>query len=109
MRGGVLLEIPPLHWACPSCSWTHVTRLAQPHTPMHPCPGAGGMNVFGVAAQQVATVHHVVREREDYVGGELVQLAPETGRPVMAVETHYADGRTDSAVYAPTATAEIGA
>ncbi len=76
---------------------------------MHPCHGAGGMQVFGTPAEQLAVVRHVVREREDYVGRERVQLAPQTGRPVMAVETHYADGRMDSAVYAPTATAETGA
>jgi hypothetical protein len=105
---GVLLEPPAKHWGCPSCSWTHVTRLAQPHAPMHGCPGAGGMQVFGTPVAQLAVVRHVVRERDDYIGGEVVQLAPDTGRPVMAVETHYADGRMDSAVYAPTATAEIG-
>jgi len=109
MRGGVLLDVPPKHWGCPSCSWRHVTRLAAVHAPMHACPGAGGMNVFGTPAEQLAAVHHVLRERDDYVGSDRVQLSPETGRPVMAVETHYADGRIDAAVYAPTAVAEVGA
>lgn len=46
---------------------------------------------------------HIVREREDYIGRELVQFAPENGRPVMAVETHHDSGRVDAIVYLPTA------
>jgi hypothetical protein len=43
------------------------------------------------------------RDREDYVGHELVQVDGEA-RPVMSIVTRYSDGRTDCAVLAPRAT-----
>jgi hypothetical protein len=43
------------------------------------------------------------RDREDYVGHELVQVDGEA-RPVMSIVTRYGDGRTDCAVLAPCAT-----
>jgi len=42
-------------------------------------------------------------DREDYVGKDVVQTIPETGRPVMAVTVTRDDGE-DRAVYAPCAT-----
>jgi hypothetical protein len=45
------------------------------------------------------------RDREDYVGGELVQTDGE-GKPLMAVVTTRDDGE-DCAVYAPCATADV--
>jgi hypothetical protein len=45
-----------------------------------------------------------LREREDYVGNELVQLDPERQRPVMSIVTTRDNGQ-DVAVFAPTATA----
>jgi hypothetical protein len=44
------------------------------------------------------------REREDYIGGELVQL--HEGRPVMSVITERDEGQ-DCAVFAPTAVARL--
>ena len=46
-----------------------------------------------------------LREREDYVGNERVQLDPELHRPVMSIVTTRADGSNDTMVFAPTATA----
>lgn len=94
-------------WRCPSCTELHVTKLAAPHAPMHQCRGQAGLLVPFVPAGARAV--HVVREREDYVGDELVQLAPGTGRPVMAVQTIHDDGHEDATVYAPAARATIGA
>jgi hypothetical protein len=48
---------------------------------------------------------HRTVEREDWVGGELVQT-DEDGRPVMAVVTVRDDGQ-DCTIFAPTATATI--
>jgi len=45
-----------------------------------------------------------VREREDYVGEEVVRLDPERKRPVMSIVTTREDGTNDAIVFAPTAT-----
>ena len=88
-------------WYCPNCKQTAITTEAKPHTRFHACAGLRGITAplveEGVRVQVTAT------EREDYVGAELAQT-DETGRPVMAVRTDYADGRNDVAVLAPTAT-----
>jgi len=100
----VLILEPPIHdWYCPSCGQTDQTREAQPHTRFHVCPKLRGLTAPMVAAGVSARL--VLREREDYVGRERVQLDPELGRPVMSLVTEYADGRTDAAVFAPTAVA----
>jgi hypothetical protein len=48
----------------------------------------------------------ILREREDYVGTERVQLIEVDGkaRPVMAAVTERPDGSNDTVVYAPVAT-----
>ena len=92
----------PVHeWSCPSCDRRSITREVLPQARPHACAGRLGLQVPMVPAG--ARVRHVTREREDYVGKELVQYAPENGRPVMAVETHHDDGRIDAVAYAPTA------
>jgi hypothetical protein len=99
-----LLAVPVTDWYCPSCRATDQTRIAGPHDRMHPCPGLRGLSVpmmrKGVAAK------HELREREDYVGRELVQLDPERGRPVMSIVTTRDNGQ-DCRVFAPTAVARI--
>lgn len=97
----VLLQVPEQRWECLSCDLKQVTREARPHARMHPCKGLAGLTVPMVPAGTRGT--HRVHEREDYIGGELVQYAPGTGRPVMSVTTERDDGE-DVAVYAPTAT-----
>jgi hypothetical protein len=47
------------------------------------------------------------KEREDYIGNDMVQLDGE-GRPVMSLVTTREDGQ-DCTVYAPTATMRGGA
>ncbi|MDN5857147.1 MAG: VRR-NUC domain-containing protein [Pseudonocardia sp.] len=99
MLGGM-----PVHeWECPSCDRRSITREVVPLARPHVCAGRMGLRLPMVPAGSLA--RHVVREREDYIGGELVQLTPETGRPVMAVETQFPNGRVDAVVYAPTAIA----
>lgn len=96
-------EVPLLaaesHWECPKCTAVHVTRLAQPHAPMHQCKGMAGLLVPYVPAGSRAKV--TGHEREDYIGGEMVQLDGE-GRPVMSV-TIEDDNHQDAVVYAATA------
>ena len=100
----VPLLSPQTHWVCPNCDLTDVTRTVGAHSRMHPCPGARGMTVPMVPDGVRCKVE--LREREDYVGREVVQV-DENGRPVMSVVTTRDDG-TDCAVYAPCATASIG-
>lgn len=89
-------------WACPNCTATHVTHEQRPHTPFHTCPGLRGITAPYVAAGTRAKVE--TREREDYVGRELVTTDGD-GRPVMSVVTTRDDGSNDVAVMAPCATA----
>jgi hypothetical protein len=42
----------------------------------------------------------VVNERQDYIGRDIVDL-DERGHAPMSVSTHHADGRVDTAVFAP--------
>lgn len=105
LRGAVLLDLPDTHWVCPNCPVEAKTPGTVPNR-FHTCRGRGvyagltaPMVPKGVSAK--VTAH----EREDYVGGELVQY--HQGRPVMAVSTETDHGR-DVAVFAPTATLTSG-
>ena len=97
---------PYFEWRCPECGQTART----PPTPaksqtMHPCPKLRGLSAPMVREDQSAQI--VLHEREDYVGDTDVQLDPELNRPVMSMETKYADGHTDLRVYAPRARVKI--
>lgn len=91
-------------WTCPNCDLTDVTHEAQPHTRYHACRGLRGLSAPMVPAGTRCKVE--AREREDYVGKELVQTDGE-GRPVMAIVTERWDGSNDVAVLAPCATADL--
>jgi hypothetical protein len=99
-----LLAPPECHWACPNCDLQQVTREAQPHSRFHDCPGLAGLSAPMVPAGTRCKVEAV--EREDYIGGEDVQLDG-NGRPVMSVITTRDDGN-DVTVYAPTAHGRLG-
>lgn len=101
-----LLAVPVKRWECQHCSFRDTTRQAGPHTRFHPCSGLGGLSTPMVEEGTVCRVVQV--DREDYVGSEDVQLT-DTGRAVMAVRTEYPDGRSDCAVYAPTAHLRLSA
>lgn len=99
-RGAVLLERPTQRWVCPNCPVTDTTSGFTPNR-YHRCRGAGifaGLLAPLVPAGTRAKV--AVREREDYIGDEDVQL--HRGRPVMSVVTTRDEG-TDALVFAPTA------
>jgi len=99
-----MLHIPLLRpskhrWYCPNCDQTHVTQEALPHIPFHPCAGLRGLSAPFVPAGTKAKVE--ARERDDYVGREIVQT-DDAGRPVMSIITTRDEGQ-DCAVLAPMA------
>lgn len=97
---------PEQRWSCPNCNQETVTHEAKPHTRFHACRGLRGLVAPMIPAGTKARVY--LREREDYVGADLVQRDPQLGRPVMSVVTERPDGSNDAVVFAPTAHAEIG-
>jgi hypothetical protein len=107
MPGPVLLDVWQ-DWECPAkCGKEERTRPLAPNSArFHPCPKRHGLTVPLVRAGTDCTA--VAMLREDYVAGELVQTAPDDGKPYASLLTYYADGRNDAVVYAPTARASIG-
>lgn len=91
-------------WYCPNCGKRDQTREVRPHTRFHTCPKLRHLTAPMLPAGTKAKVE--LREREDYVNGELVQLDPERGRPVMSVVTTRDTGQ-DCIVFAPTATGGV--
>lgn len=99
------VSIQPVHrWYCPNCHKTDVSHEVRPHSRFHVCPKLRGLTAPMVPAGTKAKV--TLREREDYVNGDNVQLDPERRRPVMSIVTERDDGKQDVAVFAPTATAK---
>ncbi len=92
-------------WYCPACHKTDITtdmHGGKPHTRFHTCPKLGFLTTpmlpVGVKGKLEA------REREDYVGNEMVRLDA-NNRPVMSVVTTRDNGQ-DTTVYAATANAK---
>lgn len=94
----VLLRVER-RWECPNCDDTDVTHEAQPHSRFHCCRGLRGLSAPMVPAGTRCKVE--AREREDYVGRELVHVDGD-GRPVMSIVTTRDNGQ-DCAVLAPCA------
>jgi hypothetical protein len=88
------------HWECPNCTFTDVTTDPVPHTRYHSCRGLRGLSAPMVPAGTRAKVE--AREREDYVGSEVVATDGD-GRPVMSIVTTRDEGQ-DCTVLAPMAT-----
>jgi hypothetical protein len=93
-------------WSCPNCPATHLTRIAQPHAPFHPCPGLRG--ILAPYVVDGTRVNVTACEREDYAGAEKGLRLDGEGRAIMAVNTERWDGSSDRAVFAPVATAGSG-
>ena len=89
-------------WWCPSCKQETVTHDPKVRMVGHVCPKNRFLSVPMVRKGTKAKIE--VREREDYVGKELVTLDPERERPVMSIVTTRDNGQ-DTAVFAPTARA----
>lgn len=99
MSVAVPLLVRVIDWVCPNCSTTSQTEEPRPHSQMHWCPGLRGLYAPMVPAGTKAKVE--ARDREDYVGNDLVQT-DENGRPVMSIVTTRDNGE-DVRVLAPTA------
>lgn len=112
MNEPVLLD-PEKHWECASCGVQHVTIDYRVTTPLHPCSKLNGMEVPftevppGQEKLRRFSARHVLKEREDYIGQEQVQM--HNGRPIMALSTERPDGSNDLRVYAPTSFASLRA
>jgi hypothetical protein len=89
-------------WYCPNCGKEDVSTEPNPHSRFHVCPKLRYLSAPMVRVGTAAKVE--LREREDYVNGDLVRLDPERRRPVMSIVTTRDNG-TDVAVFAPSATA----
>jgi hypothetical protein len=107
VRGAVVLNAYQ-DWVCPSrCGVEERTAPLAPNSSrFHPCAKNHGLTVPLVRAGADCTAEAVLRA--DYVKDEMVQTAPEDGRPYMSLITRYADGSNDAVVYAPTARASFG-
>ena len=93
------LLISARRWTCPDCPVEAVTHEAQPHSQLHQCKAHGGLAVPMVLDGTKAGI--TIREREDYVGTDMVQL--HEGRPIMSVTVERDNGQ-DVAVFAASAT-----
>jgi hypothetical protein len=91
------------NWYCPQCGLTTQTADPRIAVPLHPCPKLRGLMTPMLEQGTAGKIE--IREREDYIGDELVQLDP-TGRPVMSMVTTR-DAGTDARIYVPTATASV--
>lgn len=95
--------VPPAQvWCCQFCTTRVRTHGQGVATPLHPCQAHAGFRLPMVAERPDGGRDGHVRlvDREDYVGGEDVQLMD--GRPIMRAEVVREDGN-DAWVYAPTA------
>lgn len=96
---GLLLDFGKYYeWYCPSCGLTERTRPLPNR--WHTCPRMKMMTIQLVRRGVNAKIE--LREREDYVGNERVQLLGEDKRPIMSVVTTRDEGQ-DVIVFAPTA------
>lgn len=89
-------------WVCPNCKAEHRSPAILPNR-FHVCPRLRYLTAPMVLAGTSAKVE--LREREDYVNGDMVRLDPERRRPVMSIVTTRDNGQ-DCVVFAPTATAK---
>lgn len=94
-----MVQILTQLWYCPHRNCESCARTVDSKIPMHPCKGLAGLMAPLVREGEGAKVE--VREREDYVGREIVQFSADN-RPVMSVVTTRDTGQ-DCTVYAPLA------
>lgn len=88
-------------WECPECGAAERTPPVPPNgTRFHPCPRLHDLTAPLVRAGTDCKL--VAVERGDYLHGA-EQRTGDDGKPYMAVETVYADGRNDVAAFAEVA------
>ncbi|MGE5228141.1 MAG: hypothetical protein ACM3MJ_00290 [Deltaproteobacteria bacterium] len=93
---------PTIRWYCPrGCGVEAVTHEARPHSRLHRCAKTYGLETPLLPVGTKGKVE--VKEREDYIGTEMVQLDPERGRPVQSLITTRDEGQ-DVVMFMPAAT-----
>ena len=90
-------------WQCPACGLEDRTR-PRPNR-FHSCPKLHGLTAPMTRAGTDCTL--VAVERGDYLR-TAEQRTGDDGRPYMAVETVYADGRNDVTAFPEVAVARFG-
>lgn len=89
---------PARRWECPSCRRQLKTDKPVTTFPLHTCKAQRGLTVPFVEVHGVEfdprSTRHVIVERDDYVGREIVQTDGE-GRPITAIVTERRDGSND--------------
>jgi hypothetical protein len=96
MAGAHILSNPDKHWYCPECAREHVTKLSEPHTPLHQCPKLRGAWVPFVEEGIKARLK--VNYREDYLKGNIATMDGD-GNAIQSVQTQRDDGE-DCAIFA---------
>lgn len=86
------------NWYCPNCGLRDTTAGPRPNR-YHTCPALHGLTAPLLPESVKAKVTAQLREAD--VGTELVQTAPEDGKPYMTVTTLRDEGQ-DVIVFAPT-------
>jgi hypothetical protein len=97
--GRIPILQPSTRWWCPNCSFTDVTHTTGPHTRFHKCRGLKGLTAPMLQVGIKGKVES--REREDYVGKEIVTRDGD-GKPIMSIVTTRDEGQ-DCTVLAPLA------
>lgn len=103
---GVALLEASQDWYCPECGRSERTRPLPPNASRyHPCPQ---LHMLTAPLARAGTDCKLVAvERGDYLRGA-EQRTGDDGRPYMAVQTVYGDGRNDVTAFAEVAIARFG-
>lgn len=89
-------------WYCPSCHIEH--QSTGPLDARHKCPAHNGLDLPLVLRGRDA--HHIIREREDYLNGDLSTARDSNNKVVMSAYTEFADGSHETTVFMPCAILE---
>lgn len=90
-------------WYCPSCHIEH--QSVGPQSARHLCPAYGGKLDLPLVLKGL-DAHHIIREREDYLGEDLSSARDSNNRVIMSAYTEFADGSHETTVFMPCARLE---
>lgn len=95
--GAYILSSPNKNWYCPECSRQHITKVSEPHTPLHQCASLRGAWVPFV--EEGIKARFRVNYREDYLRTDTATVDGE-GKPIQSINTQRDDGE-DCTIFAP--------
>lgn len=101
--GATILSVPPKNWYCPACDKQHVTKISDPHSPLHQCPKFRGAWIPFVEAGMDAGFR--VNYRQDYLGKDTA-ITDGDGNVVQSVTTQRENGE-DCTIFAPSANVNL--